>query len=253
MLKIGELSKPEQQRWLRSECGGEMLWGAKSSLACFIVVVAGVLAVSLVTSIALTLSGVSLKEPPYPISLISIPVNESAILLLTMVFVRRSRASLRHLGFRRISIAVSFGMALLALVMLISAATVAWLQSIILGPDPSEQAFTRLVSPRNPLQLLLLVTLSMVLVGPVEELFFRGYIQQGLEESLGRVKGWILASTLFGLMHGLNITRAIAPTLVAGLLLGFVWQRLGRNTTAVALTHGIYDSIALTLTFLAGP
>lgn len=232
---------------------GGGVWGAKSSLACFIVVVAGVLAASLATSLALTLVGVSLKDPQYPLSLVSIPVNESAILLLTMVFVRRSKASLSTLGFKRVSATMAFGMALLALAMLFSAATVAWLQNVILGSDPSEEAFTRLVTPRDPAQLLILITFSMVLVGPVEELFFRGYVQKGFEDSLGRVKGWILTSLLFGLMHGLNIVRAIAPTLVAGLFLGFIWQRLGRNTTAVAIMHGIYDSIALTLSFLAGP
>ncbi|MBS7625486.1 CPBP family intramembrane metalloprotease [Candidatus Bathyarchaeota archaeon] len=232
---------------------GGGVWGAKSSLACFIVVVAGVLVVSIATSLALTLGGVSLKDPQYPLSLVSIPVNESAILLLTMLFVRRSKASLSALGFKRVSATMAFGMALLALAMLFSAATVAWLQNAILGSDPSEEAFTRLVTPRDPAQLLILITFSMVLVGPVEELFFRGYVQKGFEDSLGRVKGWILASLLFGLMHGLNVVRAIAPTLVAGLFLGFIWQRLGRNTTAVAIMHGIYDSIALTLSFLAGP
>lgn len=230
---------------------GGGVWGAKSSLVCFIVVVAGVLAVSLATSIALTLGGVSLKDPQYPLSLVSIPVNESTILLLTMIFMRRNKANLNALGFKKVSAATIFGMTLLAVMMLFSAATVAWLQNAILGPDPSEEAFTRLVSPRDPAQLLILITFSMVLVGPVEELFFRGYVQKGLEDSLGRVKGWILASILFGLMHGFNIVRAIAPTLVAGLFLGFIWQRLGRNTTAVAIMHGIYDSIALTLSFLA--
>ncbi|MEM3502309.1 MAG: hypothetical protein QXH16_07935, partial [Candidatus Bathyarchaeia archaeon] len=141
---------------------GGGVWGAKSSLACFIVVVAGVLAASLATSLALTLVGVSLKDPQYPLSLVSIPVNESAILLLTMVFVRRSKASLSTLGFKRVSATMAFGMALLALAMLFSAATVAWLQNVILGSDPSEEAFTRLVTPRDPAQLLILITFSMV-------------------------------------------------------------------------------------------
>jgi membrane protease YdiL (CAAX protease family) len=142
-------------------------------------------------------------------------------------------------------------MLLLSIAMLVLTATVALGQNMILGPDPSEQLFTKLVSPRTPLQLAALVVLSMLLVGPVEELFARGYIQQGLENSIGKVKGWLLASLLFGVLHALNVLRAIVPTLVAGLFLGYVWQRTGRNTTAVSIMHGAYDSIALTLAFLS--
>ncbi|MEM2942064.1 MAG: CPBP family intramembrane glutamic endopeptidase [Candidatus Bathyarchaeia archaeon] len=207
--------------------------------------------VATATALALGYIGVDYRDPPYPLSLISIPINEVTILLTTLMFFKRNRADLRQLGFRRVSVGMCFRMFLLSIAMLVLTATVALGQNLILGPDPSEQLFTKLVSPRTPIQLAALVILSMLLVGPVEELFARGYIQQGLENSLGKAKGWLLASLLFGVLHALNVLRAIMPTLVAGLFLGYVWQRTGRNTTAVSIMHGAYDSIALTLAFLA--
>lgn len=227
-------------------------WGAKSAIACYIVVLVGVLLVAIATALALGYTGVDYKDPPYPLSLVSIPINEVTILVLTWTFARRSKAGIRQLGFRGVSAGMALKMVLLSIAMLVLTATVALAQNAVLGPDPSEQIFTRLVSPRTPLQLAILVTFSILLVGPVEELFARGYIQQGLEDSIGKTKGWLLASLLFGMLHALNILRAIVPTLVAGLFLGYIWQRTGRNTTAVSIMHGAYDSIALALAFLAG-
>ncbi len=54
-----------------------------------------------------------------------------------------------------------------------------------------------------------------------------------------------MSSVLFGLLHGLNTPYAVVPVFVVGLVLGYVWQRTGGNTTATALMHGVYDSIAI--------
>jgi len=63
------------------------------------------------------------------------------------------------------------------------------------------------------------------------------------------MKGLLISSVLFGLMHGLNTLYAIVPVFVVGLVLGYVWQRTGGNTTASALMHGVYDSIAVALAY----
>jgi len=33
------------------------------------------------------------------------------------------------------------------------------------------------------------------------------------------------------------------------LVLGYVWQRTGGNTTAAALMHGVYDAIAIAIAY----
>ena len=61
--------------------------------------------------------------------------------------------------------------------------------------------------------------------------------------------GLVIASVLFGLLHGLNTLYAIVPLIVGGLVLGYVWQRTGGNTNASALMHGVYDSVAIALAY----
>lgn len=230
----------------------KVVWKAKSAFACYIIAILGILLASMFVGLILNQFGIDLMNPSFPLALISIPINELVILLITLAFAKRSGATIRHLGLKKTSIRLSLIMIVAAVAMLTLTATVAFVQTTVLGPDPSEEIFSRMVSPRTPLQLIILVALSLAVVGPVEELFARGYIQSGLEESYGNVKGWLMASFLFGMLHALNITRAIAPTLAAGLVLGLIWQRTNRNTTASAIAHGAYNSIALAIAFFFG-
>lgn len=230
----------------------KIVWKARSAFACYIIVIAGILVASMIVGLILGQFGIDLMDPSFPLALISIPVNELVILLITLAFASRSGANIRHLGLRRVSSRLSLLMIVVAVAMLALTAIVALAQTTILGPDPSEEMFSKMVSPRTPLQLVILVALSLAIVGPVEELFARGYMQSGLEESFGKTKGWLMASFLFGMLHALNIIRAIAPTLAAGLVLGLIWQKTDRNTTASAIVHGVYNSIALAIAFFFG-
>ena len=230
----------------------KVVWKARSAFACYIIVVAGILLASMLVGLILGQFGIDLMDPSFPLALISIPVNELVILLITLAFASRSDATIRHLGIRKVSIRLFLLMVVVAVAMLTLTAAVAFVQTTILGPDPSEEMFSKMISPKTPLQLGILVILSLVVVGPVEELFARGYIQSGLEESYGKTRGWLMASFLFGMLHALNITRAIAPTLAAGLVLGFIWQKTERNTTASAIVHGVYNSIALAIALFFG-
>jgi len=72
-----------------------------------------------------------------------------------------------------------------------------------------------------------MIALSMGLVGPCEELAFRGFVQKGFENSFGKMKGLLIASVLFGLPHGLDTLYAIVLVFVAGLVLSYVWQLTG--------------------------
>ena len=116
---------------------------------------------------------------------------------------------------------------------------------MVFGPDPMAELLEKSVMPRGPFQLVAMVALSLVLVGPCEELAFRGFVQRGFENSFGKRWGLLVSSVLFGLLHGLNTPYAVVPVFVVGLVFGYVWQRTGGNTTATALMHGVYNTIAI--------
>jgi membrane protease YdiL (CAAX protease family) len=76
-----------------------------------------------------------------------------------------------------------------------------------------------------------------------EEILFRGFLQAGLEQIVGRWPALVGASVAFGLVH--PITRAYVGIAAAfGLYLGVLWLATG-SLLAPIVAHGLYDFIAL--------
>ncbi|UCE28967.1 MAG: CPBP family intramembrane metalloprotease [Candidatus Bathyarchaeota archaeon] len=225
-------------------------WAAKVALACFLALVGGVLLGSLAVGLVLSSMGAIRPENlPFPIALISLPVNETIFLAITLLFARYKGASLKELGLRKISIKTLLTVSIGAIPLLLLGIGVSFSEEIIFGPNPWAQQVEALVMPRNNLQLVVMVAYSLILVGPCEELAIRGFVQKGLENSFGKRWGLLTSSALFGLLHGLNTPYAVMPVLAVGLVIGYVWQRTDGNTTAATLMHGVYDAIALTLAY----
>jgi len=189
--------------------------------------------------------GIDILDPPYPTALISIPVNEAIILGVTLLFARYKGASLKKLGLKKASFRVLAIVSVVAVPLFLLVAGISVGEEMFFGPDPIAELVEKAVMPRDSFQLVVMIVLFLVLVGPCEELAFRGFVQRGFENSFGKMTGLLLASVLFGLLHGLNTLYAIVPVFVVGLVLGYVWQRTGGNTTASALMHGVYNSIAI--------
>jgi membrane protease YdiL (CAAX protease family) len=103
-------------------------------------------------------------------------------------------------------------------------------------------------------------------VGIGEEAFFRGYVQSGLSEWMGKTGGWVTASILFGGTHATNAllmdagdqrTRYLAVGLPFLTLLGgyFGWVYMHNNFSLkepVAL-HFWYNLIVSSISFALNP
>ena len=95
---------------------------------------------------------------------------------------------------------------------------------------------------------LAMVAVSILVVGPAEELLFRGVIQGGLRRSFGAAPAILIASVLFGLLHvGVDgtLTEQLAymgVTVLLGALLGVLYERTD-NIVIPALAHGLYNAI----------
>ena len=80
-----------------------------------------------------------------------------------------------------------------------------------------------------------------------EELFFRGWLQNLLEQRIGRTPALLLTAALFGLAHfnkraALFNWRYVLLAAVAGIFYGRAWRR-DRRVGASAVTHATVDAI----------
>jgi hypothetical protein len=82
---------------------------------------------------------------------------------------------------------------------------------------------------------------AIVLLAAVEEIAWRGGVQQLLAERLGSVRAWIAASVLFALAHLGTGNGAVALlALVGGLLWGGLYLVRGRLTPAI-IAHSTFS------------
>ncbi|MHA1267775.1 MAG: lysostaphin resistance A-like protein [Candidatus Helarchaeota archaeon] len=126
------------------------------------------------------------------------------------------------------------------------------LQTFLTGPDPNQATYNALFHSSNALELTGWLIVMIVIVGPCEELFARGFVQQGLQNSCENAQrskylAVLLASILFASLH-LDYFRFI-PLFFVGLILGLVYYYTN-NSFAATITHGLYNSIGILLFFL---
>lgn len=139
---------------------------------------------------------------------------------------------------------MSFGTAFLSL-----ASTDAILPAIEILPGFMQ--YTNLASPTGT-GLILAAVISLVVIGPAEEFFFRGVIQERLSTSLSTKSALSLASVVFALFHVYPILL-LSPPLTAvvhmtlyytlmGAIFGWVYIRTDTIVTP-ALVHGVFNAV----------
>lgn len=227
-------------------------WNARDAFVLFLSIVGVDLVGSISVSLILLLIGIDVLDPPFPITLVSIPIIEVAYLIVTLIFAKNRGAGLSELGFKKTSVKVFALVALLAFPLFVLPAPISIVEEMLFGPDPMTEVIVRHSIPRDPAQLIVMIALLMFIVGPVEELAFRGFIQKGFENSFGKGKGLLISSLLFALLHGLNTLYTVIPVFLISLVLGLVWQRTGGNSAVSGFLHGLYNSLVIAVAFFAG-
>lgn len=108
-----------------------------------------------------------------------------------------------------------------------------------------------------PALLLLLIPVSLFIVGPGEELLFRGIVQGTLREAFGPAVAVVLASAIFAGVHYLALTggasarlTTIAILFLPSLVFGAAYERTG-NLAVPVLIHGLYNSTLVGLLYIA--
>lgn len=101
---------------------------------------------------------------------------------------------------------------------------------------------------QNPTLFLILVPLSILVVGPGEELLYRGIVQGSIRRVLGPVGAILIASAVFASIHVVGLIGSPLQTLatlltvfVLALVLGTIYE-LSENLLVPALVHGLYNA-----------
>jgi membrane protease YdiL (CAAX protease family) len=109
------------------------------------------------------------------------------------------------------------------------------------------------VGREEPTVFLVLIPLSFLLVGPGEELLFRGLIQGTLRESFHPMRAVVLASLIFAMVHVFSLQGSgklvyIGVVFTLALVLGVTYE-LTDNLAVPALIHGAYNAVQFGLAY----
>jgi membrane protease YdiL (CAAX protease family) len=110
---------------------------------------------------------------------------------------------------------------------------------------------------QNPRYFLYMIPVTILFVGPFEELVFRGGVQGILRRTWGSTVAIVLSSVLFGLVHLVALIGSSGSMLayvtvaaVLGLVLGYLYER-SRNLVVPAVVHGLYNTVLFGAQYLA--
>lgn len=105
---------------------------------------------------------------------------------------------------------------------------------------------------KNGLPTWLIAVLLLCLIGPAEELFWRGYVQRTMGRILGgknpEDKAFILTAVIYALVHiwSFNFMLVMAA-LVAGLVWGLIYRLRPQALPALIISHALWDALVFVL------
>ncbi len=127
--------------------------------------------------------------------------------------------------------------------------------ALLYGVFVAGNALAPLVVPRAALQVggiydlgdgtsrLAVALLLLLVTGPGEELFWRGFLQENLVKRFGRSAGYALATLVYAAVHVFSgNVMLILAALVAGAYWGleYLWRR---DLAAVVISHSLWSAV----------
>lgn len=161
-----------------------------------------------------------------------------------------------YLGVRRptlTEVGIAVGSWFIILGLLIGVSIVLEVLLDLLGagePDQAEQGLDDIIGD-DPLIVVGAILMMFLVVGPCEELLFRGVVQGRLRERLSAAPAIAIASGLFAVVHVIGLAGSlqavalgISVLFLTSLVLGGVYEYTG-SLVAVSILHGLHNSIVV--------
>jgi membrane protease YdiL (CAAX protease family) len=84
--------------------------------------------------------------------------------------------------------------------------------------------------------------LLLFITGPCEELYWRGFLQDGLMERFGGCRGWFISTAIYAGVHIWSFNfMLIGAAAVAGAFWGAMYWRIG-NLSSVIISHSLWSA-----------
>ena len=88
----------------------------------------------------------------------------------------------------------------------------------------------------------LLTALLLFLIGPAEEIFWRGYVQQSLSQRWSPNVGFVVTTLVYALVHAGSFNfMLVMAALVAGAAWGLLYRFFPERFTAIVISHALWD------------
>lgn len=98
-------------------------------------------------------------------------------------------------------------------------------------------------STKSQASLWAIGSLLLLLIGPAEEIFWRGYVQRKLSLSLGDWKGFFTATLVYALIHIWSFNfMLIMAALLCGLFWGWMFMRY-KSVWPGVISHAVWDVV----------
>ncbi|WP_123620202.1 CPBP family intramembrane glutamic endopeptidase [Halorubrum sp. CSM-61] len=159
-----------------------------------------------------------------------------------------------YLGVRRPSVVESVIALLGPILVVVTALTVSSLV-LFFGTEPAQNQGAQMTL-ENPSIIPVMIAAMLLVVGPCEEILFRGVIQSRARETLSAVPAILLAAAVFAPAHVVSLTggasavvTSISILFVPSLIFGAVYEYT-ENLVVVAVMHGLYNSLLLTIGYI---
>lgn len=88
----------------------------------------------------------------------------------------------------------------------------------------------------------LLSALMLFLIGPAEEIFWRGYVQEKLQQKWNPNAGFLATTAIYALVHAGSCNfMLIMAALVAGAVWGMLYRLFPQKFFSIILSHALWD------------
>ena len=108
----------------------------------------------------------------------------------------------------------------------------------------------------NPAIIPLFIAASFLVIGPCEEILYRGVVQGRLRESLPAAPSIVLSAAIFAAIHVMALTGGLSARLttigilfVPSLVFGAVYEYT-ENLVVPALLHGLHNAVIFTVLYV---